>query len=353
MKKRSKKVVIAAGGTGGHMFPAQALAAALKEGVLFAGLGLHKNRYFDRKRFSYIDIGNAQRSFKEIFIATLKSFTCLRRERAALVVGFGSYHSLPLLIAALFLRVPYLIFEPNAYPGRVNRVFSRWAKFSAVQFAEAGYHLKGEVVEVTMPLFFSSLRKKSSSAKEARVAFGLAPQKRTLLAFGGSQGAQVINQLLATAFPKGENWQVLHITGDERATEAVKESYERRNIPACVKAFETEMQMAWTAADLAVCRAGATTVAEQIAHSVPAIYIPFPKAAEDHQVKNAEFVEKNVQGAIVLKEMGLTEQILRKTLQELLEGQRLEKMRESIDCFKKKRQKKSLAGLIHKFIQER
>ena len=133
--------------------------------------------------------------------------------------------------------------------------------------------------------------------QKARSEYGLFADRTTLLVFGGSQGAQFLNQSVPLALPS--TVQVLHLTGKEERVEETKKAYRERNLFAVVKSFESNMEQAYAAVNGAICRSGAGTVAELIRYGVPAVLIPFPYANE-HQRDNAEFLEKKVQGATML-----------------------------------------------------
>lgn len=345
-----KKIVIAAGGTGGHLFPAQALAQELLQqeiSVVFVGHGLETNRYFRREEFEYVDVASATPYTKNPFKALLeickgikKSLKIARSVKPDLVVGFGSFHSLPILVVALFFRVPILLFEANSIPGKVNRLFSRWAEISAVHFPEAAECLFGKKQEVAMPLWKGA----RLGQEKARAHFSLDPTKETLLIFGGSQGALAINALAKEAARHyGGEFQVLHFTGEKESIEEVKKWYRDLNICACVKQFENRMDLAWQAATLAVCRSGAGTVAELIEYEVPSILLPYPHAAEDHQRKNAEWME-NMGAAYHLKDV---ESFIPNFVKC---KERLSQMQEAIRSFKKTENKQSLSSLVSEVL---
>lgn len=369
---KNKKILIAAGGTGGHLFPAQALAKEIgankkKVELLFAGAGLATNRYFHREIFSFEEVlssspyrGRAGELLSALWLilkGVQKSLQILGRFKPDLVVGFGSFHSFPLLAAAVCKRVPILIFESNVIPGRVNRLFSRFSILSCAQFAEAQERLLGPTVAVSMP-FWEKEEKKACTKEEARVYFGLKPDLFTLLVFGGSQGAASINRVVsdfaAHLAKEGYKFQVVHIAGSKNE-ESVRSSYTSLDIPVCVKGFEEEMAFAWKAADLVICRSGAATLAELVIFEVPAILIPFPRASEDHQRKNAEFMEKRVQGAITLLESDLTKEELFKRIRPLLdpESKKLDAMRTSIKLFKQQeKEKKDLKSIVLELLEK-
>jgi UDP-N-acetylglucosamine--N-acetylmuramyl-(pentapeptide) pyrophosphoryl-undecaprenol N-acetylglucosamine transferase len=361
-----KKIVIAAGGTGGHLFPAQALAHELSQSgidILFMGAGLEKNRYFDREKFSYRDIPSAtvfRRNPLQLFPSLIQlsrgikqSYKLLSEENPDLIMGFGSFHSFPILCAARLQKKRIALFESNAYPGKVNRLFARTADYTAVVFSQAQHHLKGTSIEVAMPVRHMPA---DLSAEEAREYFGLAPRATTLLIFGGSQGAQAMNELFATSITKLKAhtppFQVIHITGNGQTVEPIQKAYASWNIRACVKSFETEMPRAYRAASFAVCRAGAATISELIAFEVPSILIPFPYAADDHQAKNAEFVQNTVKGGIHLPEKGLSPDTLAEKLLTFLDPGLIThtRMKESIVSYKSRHHKKHLCTLINEML---
>ena len=368
MQQNKNKILIAAGGTGGHLFPAQALAQELlkkQEGVelLFAGGGLSTNRCFQKDTFPFEEIfaatpyltkkGSFFRSLWTIVKGIRQSFAILSKFRPSLVVGFGSYHAFPLLVAAVFKKIPIMLFEPNSAPGKVNRLFSRKAVVSAVQFAQAADQLSGKIVEVNMPLWEKE-GVKGVSIEEARAYFSLDATKLTFLVFGGSQGAVSINQLFAEAISlfagQHKDFQVIHFTGKQSSAEEARRVYARLGIPACVKEFEDRMYLAWQAASLVICRSGAATLAEQAAFEVPGILIPYPYATDDHQMKNALFMENQVGGAVHLSEADSTPEKLCALMHDLLN--RLQPMRENMHAFKTLKQKQNLSNIIYNFLEK-
>ncbi|MGH2611888.1 MAG: UDP-N-acetylglucosamine--N-acetylmuramyl-(pentapeptide) pyrophosphoryl-undecaprenol N-acetylglucosamine transferase, partial [Rhabdochlamydiaceae bacterium] len=253
------------------------------------------------------------------------------------------------LLAACFKKIPIILFEPNAIPGKVNRFFSKWAMASAVQFAEAGKWLAGNIIEVKMPTGKRDLIEKEG----AREYFYLKPELFTFLVFGGSQGAESINRLFSEAACclKGDiSFQVIHVTGKTGSAEKLRRMYVQAGIPACVKAFEERMDLAWSAASVVICRAGAATVAEQITYEVPGILVPFPRAADDHQTKNAQFIEKKVKGGIICPESTLTVDKLSHLLSRMLDSGQREKMSLAILAFKQDQQRQELSSVIKKLI---
>lgn len=366
---KRKKVVIAAGGTGGHLFPAQALADELKKAdvdVVFMGAGLNENRYFDRGRHCYVDIPSAT-VFRRNPLVLVKSLLLLakgirqsvrrlREESPDLVVGFGSFHAFPILFAAHLQKAPIALFESNAFPGKVNRLFASFAAYTAVVFPKAREHLKGKAIEVAMPVRQAA---KHVSIEIARAHFGLDPLYPAVLIFGGSQGALAMNELVVKSIEilrdQHAEFQVIHITGRETLVEQYKQAYASLKIRACVKAFEAEMPTAYQAASCAVCRAGAATVSELIAFEVPSILIPFPYAADDHQAKNALFVQNEVKGGVCLLEKGLTKEVLALEIHRFLDPSqsKMIHMKKALGAYKLRQDKKELCQLICETLSQR
>lgn len=201
----------------------------------------------------------------------------LRAFKPDVVVGFGSYHSFPALAAATLLNIPLVLHEQNAVGGKVNRLFARRAKNIGLYFAGASAEFGGKGEKVKMPLRREMRR---VPREEAAAYYGLDPKKKTLLIFGGSQGALSLNQLAEAVLTHldPDEFQTLHFTG------AGKEGKLSRGV---TKPFETKMHYAWSLADVALCRAGALTLAEGLHFEVPMLLVPYPYASDRHQSKNA------------------------------------------------------------------
>ncbi|MBI5272444.1 MAG: UDP-N-acetylglucosamine--N-acetylmuramyl-(pentapeptide) pyrophosphoryl-undecaprenol N-acetylglucosamine transferase [Chlamydiia bacterium] len=291
------KILIAAGGTGGHLFPAQQLAKMLQEKakILFAGHKLEGSPFFAKEGISFQEImaHPLQRGFLgALWKGFWQAVRLLRQFSPDVVVGFGSYHTFPLLLAAALLRKKLVLFEANCVMGKVNRFLAPAAEKIAFQFPLPVK--KG----VAVPLLPWRLGAPSlCSRKDARKAYHLDLECLTVLVFGGSQGASFLNEVAPQALAQlGQKIQVIHCTGKEEAVTLVEDAYRRVGITACVKGFEKEMPVAYAAADFALCRSGAGTIAELIRFEVPALLIPYPFATEDHQRKNGEFLADRVGG---------------------------------------------------------
>lgn len=358
-----KKILIAAGGTGGHLFPAQALSdQLLKEHpdleLFFAGAKLSTNAYFDKEKFRFYDVssttpfrGSPFAALKAIWIllkGIRDSLRLLSKEKPALVVGFGSFHVFPILCAAVLKKIPIALFESNAIPGKVVRLFSKKAKWTGVYFSAAKDYLQGATRDVEIPTRTGT--HSCLSKQEARQFFGLDPDATTLLIFGGSQGAQGINNKILQMLPllKKENLQLIHLTGCDAMALLVAKRCKELGISCCAKKFEKRMDAAWNAADAVICRAGAMTLAELLLYEVPGILIPYPSASDQHQLKNALFIEKNVGGAVHLLESALTPELLETTLRDLLDS--LSSKANAIKNYKAQQKKQDLSRLISEML---
>jgi len=311
----------------------------------FAAAGLDLNPYFLRGQFAFTQVTEARRTVWSIAKGFVRSVQLLLEKKPDFVVGFGSFHSLPVLMAAFLLRIPFGLFESNAHAGRVNRFFSYFAEWTAVQFADAAIALHGQTPVVSLPLWEpGDLQFKSK--KEALAYFGLQGERKTVLVFGGSQGALFINQLMLGALTTSPI-QIIHFIGSKQDPIPFIAHYKALGTPACVKPFETQMRAAWLAADCAICRAGAVTLMESIAFEVPTILIPFPKAAEDHQTKNALFMEK-IGASVHLSQSLVTAACLQEKIKEFLQEEKLSARKEAIRVFKNERKKVPLSLLIKK-----
>lgn len=321
------KILIAAGGTGGHLFPAQQLVEKMcdrseKEyssgvDVMFAGYKLKDNPFLMKENLPYTEIAASAFSRKNLFsfiAASWRGFwqsvKLLRSFRPDVVVGFGSYHVFPVLLASMILRKKIVLFEANCILGRVNRFFAPFASAVALQFTERPLQ-KREVLVSHFPWGKAS---EPTPKEKARFFYGLDPHHPTVLVFGGSQGATFFNNTMPEALcylAAHMPIQVIHFTG--------KGEVKYPKLRSSVKAFETKMQWAYTAADVVVCRSGAATLGELIAYQKRALLIPFPNATDQHQLANAQFFVKQRKGALLLEQHEATPARIAEKLQILLQ----------------------------------
>jgi UDP-N-acetylglucosamine--N-acetylmuramyl-(pentapeptide) pyrophosphoryl-undecaprenol N-acetylglucosamine transferase len=306
------RAILAGGGTGGHVIPAIAIAQELQKRyqteVLFIGTarGL-ENRLVPAAGFplKLVKVGALNRvslttRLKTAFDLPRAIFAAagmLSQFQPDVVIGVGGYASGPAMLAAILKHIPTLAFEPNLVPGFANRVVARFVSAAAVHFEQTAEHFRNAVVTgvPVRPAFFSIPKKVYSR------------ESPTLLVFGGSQGARAINQAMIRALPelakRLPSLHVIHQTG-ERDYNEVQAAYSGIAISAEVHKFIDNMPAFFGRADLVLCRSGASTVAEIAAAGKPAIFVPFPRAADDHQRRNAEAME-DARAAVVLEETKL------------------------------------------------
>jgi UDP-N-acetylglucosamine--N-acetylmuramyl-(pentapeptide) pyrophosphoryl-undecaprenol N-acetylglucosamine transferase len=217
----------------------------------------------------------------------------LRELSPGLLLGMGSFAAVPACLAARIEGIPLVLHEGNAWMGRANRFLSRWAATAGLSLPLAeGCRVRCPTVHTGMPLREALVRAAATPAWPAAFAAGagLSRERQTLLVFGGSQGARFVNETVPQAVLRLDEvrgrLQVIHLTGTEEngPTEA---AYRQAGVPAHVRRADPDIQNAYLAADLVVCRAGASSLCELALFGKPAILIPLPTAAEDHQTANA------------------------------------------------------------------
>jgi UDP-N-acetylglucosamine--N-acetylmuramyl-(pentapeptide) pyrophosphoryl-undecaprenol N-acetylglucosamine transferase len=329
------RILLSGGGTGGHVIPAIAIARELKARynaeILFVGTARGmENKLVPQAGFGLmrVKVGALKnvglmtrlRTVFDLPRAVVDSRKIINVFNPDVVVGVGGYASGPAMAAAIMMHVPTLAFEPNYVPGFANRIIGHRVSAAAVHFEQTQkFFRNAQVVGVPVRAEFFKVPKLESN------------HPPTLLVFGGSQGARAINQAMAAAAPQVlrqiPSLRIIHQTG-EREYNDVQALYQRSRITAEVSAFIDDMPSAFARADLLLCRSGASTVAEATAAGKPAIFVPFPQAADDHQRRNAEAI---VQGgaAVLLPQAELTPERLTQVVTELFaDPQRLKEMAE-------------------------
>jgi UDP-N-acetylglucosamine--N-acetylmuramyl-(pentapeptide) pyrophosphoryl-undecaprenol N-acetylglucosamine transferase len=342
LNNSGKRLVIACGGTGGHLFPgiavAEAWTASGGEVLLLISekqidtLATEGYGHLRFERMPSIAMpGVFSLKMPGFLLAFLRSFrNCrklLRDFGADAVLGMGGFTSAAPLAAGKWMGLPTFIHESNAIPGKANRLNAKFSLAVLVGFEACAAHFgAGKRVEVVGTPLRPSVTKRPSK-EEGLAFFGLKPGKKTLMVMGGSQGARRVNELVAAALPEFEaaGIQVLHISGPGDY-DLVKPAYERNPGAGVLRSFCAEMQFALAAADLAICRSGASTLTELGYYGLPSVLIPYPFAAEDHQTRNAEIFSRP--GAAELwPQADLSEQIFSgKILSLIADDQKLEKM---------------------------
>lgn len=323
------RLVIAGGGTGGHLFPGIAVAEALLEidpssEVLFVGTAKGiETREVPKAgfRLELIEVGGLKRvgaaKMAKTLVALPRSLLASRRILkdfgADAVLGVGGYASGPVLLSAALMGLPTAICEQNSVPGFTNRVLSKLVRRVYLTFDKARAHFPASKVELVGNPVRAAFRRAAASAAPD-VEPGL------VFTFGGSQGARALNEALPDALrillDRGLEVRALHQAGKDDV-DTVRARYEERGVEADVRSFIDDMVGEYRRADVVVCRAGASSCTELTALGVPAVLVPFPFAADDHQTLNAR--ELSDEGAaVLLPQSELTPERLADELEALL-----------------------------------
>jgi UDP-N-acetylglucosamine--N-acetylmuramyl-(pentapeptide) pyrophosphoryl-undecaprenol N-acetylglucosamine transferase len=331
------RAILAGGGTGGHVIPALAIANELKKSYGAECLFIGTARGIENRL-----VPAAGYPLQLVRVGALKNVSLMTRVKTAfdlpralwdasrmlndfapdVVIGVGGYASGPAMLAAVVKHIPTLAFEPNVVPGFANRLVARFVSAAAVHFEEtAKYFRHGEVTGVPVRHAFFEIPVQTNKTR------GAAP---TLLVFGGSQGAHAINQAMVRCLRvlqrEAPGVHIIHQTGERDYNDALA-AYESlkgaTGAAATQLTFEVfkfidDMPAAFARADLLVCRSGASTVAEITAAGKPAIFVPFPRAADDHQRVNAEALARHG-AAVVVEESKLEGVWLAETIAALLQ----------------------------------
>jgi len=324
-----KKVLIACGGSGGHIFPGVALAEALLE--IERNCQIHivtSDRYIDTEIFKELDFSYSVlnynpflytinpikilRFFIKLTQGTFRSLCILKREKPDCVVGLGGYVSGPIVLAARLMRKSVIVHEQNVLPSLTNKLSSLFANKICVTFDETKKYFRNKYITITgNPIRHNFL--KETSPRFKRNAF-------TILTMGGSQGSSVLNRTFKDAIHLMDKnarsrLQILHIAG-KKESGIIRKIYKKLGIKAKVWAFLDKMGDAYSIADLIVSRAGATALAEITAFGKPSILIPYPEK-RIHQKENADFFSKSG-ASIVIEEKNLTPNYLKDNILSLM-----------------------------------
>ncbi len=300
-----RTILFAGGGTGGHLFPGIALAEEFRRRqpdteIVFAGTrrGLEA-RVIPELGYPLVFLEvhglvgvRGRRRLKALFNfpkAVIQALILLVRYRPSLVVGLGGYASAPVMLAAIVAGLPWVLQEQNAFPGLVNRILAPWADAVFIAFAKAKEHLRSrKVYDFGNPLRLQLQRPGSSEVSSEEMA---AEKRFNIMVVGGSQGAGILNRVVPLALSRlAERYsglKVVHQSGVHDFSEVVK-AYDSLSGRAEVAEFISDIESYYRDADLIICRAGALTLAELGALGKPAILVPFPYAAHDHQTFNAK-----------------------------------------------------------------
>jgi UDP-N-acetylglucosamine--N-acetylmuramyl-(pentapeptide) pyrophosphoryl-undecaprenol N-acetylglucosamine transferase len=324
-EKRTYRIMISGGGTGGHIYPAVSIAQSLKElsdvEILFVGAkGKMEMTKVPEAGFKIVGlwISGLQRNFSiqnllfpiKVVASIAKAFSLIRKFEPDAVVGVGGYASAPLLFAATRKGIPTLIQEQNSYAGLTNKLLAK--RVNKICVAHEGmekYFPKGKLVVTGNPVRKTILLDESKKS-EAYDFFGFKPEKKTLLVVGGSLGARTINECLLAGYEKlaASGYQVIWQTGGyyykEMQTRVGQPAENIRMID-----FLKEMNYAYAVADVVISRAGALAIAELMLTKKPSILIPSPNVAEDHQTINANALVSR-DAALMVKDSEAVEKAL-------------------------------------------
>ncbi|MBS1689410.1 MAG: undecaprenyldiphospho-muramoylpentapeptide beta-N-acetylglucosaminyltransferase [Bacteroidetes bacterium] len=335
------RVIIAGGGTGGHIFPAVAIGHALQRlqpgtQLLFVGAkGKMEMEKVPQEGFEIVglDIAGFNRSniFKNILlpIKLMRSLSdaknILKRFKPNAVVGVGGYASFPILKAAQQMNIPTLIQEQNSFAGKSNQILGKKAKAICVAYENMDKFFPHDKLVVTGNPVRKNISQMNISREEGQVWLGLNPDRKTILIVGGSLGAKSINESIDAHLEEiiAENVQLIWQTG--------KPYYQQANQRAVafsdkVKVYEfiKEMDYAYAAADIVISRAGALAIAELCIAAKPVVFVPYPYAAEDHQTSNAvALVERNA--ALMVKDNEVRQELVKK-LKHLLDDDAMQEI---------------------------
>ncbi len=345
MKK--KRVVIAGGGTGGHIYPALSIAQALEKidsntVVTFVGskYGLEskiipKTKYpihyiFIRRLNKNVSLLERLTTLLFLPFTFFQTLFLYIKLRPSVVLGVGGYVSAPFVFISTLLRCPTVVWEPNAYPGLANRWLAPYVDAALVVFEEAKKLLKAKSFEIVgVPIrkeiedLYESKSKINASKNETT---SKSQDKLNVLIFGGSQGARGINNVVVESLKDNEDWQnnfnFIHQVGKTdfqkidklyKSSEAKFDSYFE---------FIDDMHNKYNWADVVVCRSGASTIAELMAVGVPSLLVPFPLSSDNHQFKNA-LALKSANAALLIEQKDFNESSFQKALMELKEDKAL------------------------------
>jgi len=313
------KIVIAGGGTGGHLFPALAVAEVLQDRgdevmIFISEKEVDALATKDRTEFRYEKLPGIgmPRIFSPAIFGFLKRFNqslspcraLYRKFQPDAVLGMGGFTSTAPILAGRLRGLPTFLHESNAIPGKANRLNAKMVNTVFLGFQDCARFFPKVKCEVTGTPIRKTLTRRTPK-EEALAGFGLQPGRTTLLIMGGSQGAHGINEAIIKALPELGKLplQIIHLTG-AREEQLMLANYRREGIPAYVSGFCHQMENAYSAADFSIARSGAASVSELSHFGIPSLLIPYPEAADNHQALNAQIFERA--GAAVILDQSST-----------------------------------------------
>lgn len=361
------KIMISGGGTGGHIFPGIAIADSIKKikpdaKIIFVGTkGKIEERVVPKAGYEFkaiwisgfmrsLDIKNLLFPFK-LIVSLIQSFLLVKKFKPDVVVGTGGYVSGPVVFVASLLGIPTLIQEQNSYPGVTTRLLSSLVDEVHISFDATRKYLKrkdnvflsGNPVRSTLKIY---------QKEEALKFFDLETGKKTLFVFGGSAGARSINNAMLEIIDEivDKGIQVIWQTGALDFERVMEKCKDKKSVK--VFKFIDEIDYAYSACDLVICRAGATTIAEITYFGLPAIFVPYPFATANHQYENAKVLFEAGASEIIPDDKLKVE--LREKIFKLIDDeQRLNQMREKVKAFSNPNAGETIAKAILKLAERK
>jgi len=360
------RVIIAIGTTGGHIYPGMAVSEKISrdgnEVILLTRSGgiaenILKNYNY---KILYIMGEGLKRKFSPSavkFILKLaggfiQSFIIVLKHKPDVILGMGGHITFPVVLAGRIMGKPCIVHEQNVLPGLAVKMLSGIADAVAVSFEKTKGYLRTRNTVLTGNPIRESI--KNVSRKAAEAVLGLKGAGKTVLVFGGSQGALTINNAFTEALKFMEHLKdkirIIHITGPQHYM-SIKEKYDGTKYNALVLPFLKQMECAYACADLIISRAGATTVSEISAVAIPSILVPYPFATKDHQTENAKVLAE-AGGAIIVKDSELNGEMLADTVGSMIKDEKkLNEMKAGMSGFKEINGTELLVKLIYEKVE--
>ena len=357
---KRKNIIISGGGTGGHLYPALTVGRKIKERepslrIIFVGSSRNiEKKILEKQGVNFIPLRieglkrKGIKIIKSLFLlppAFIKSLIILFQLKPKMVLGVGGYSSGPIVLLASMIRIPTLILEQNVYPGFTNRLLISRVKRAAVSFESSLPYFKGKAIFTGNPVRedFYTLRPKPRS------------DKLSILIFGGSQGSHFLNKGVTASLPylkkEEPNINIFHQTG-KNDFEWVKESYKHNDFEeVIISPYFFDIDKYYEKADIVICRAGATTIAELIAAQKASILVPFAKAADNHQVLNAKELEKRHGAEILLEEEFTPQFFAKKILSFQQHKEKIDQMEKNLSSLRKNSAAEDIVGLCFETME--
>ena len=357
------RVIMAGGGTGGHLFPGLSLAKAMEKidpdaDVSFIGTSHGLDMEIVPRAGYFIDILSAGRgsplslshlsNMPRFILSIWQSIKLFKRYKPDVMVALGGFAAATPGIAAKLLGIPVVVLEQNSVPGRVNRLLSRWAKGIYLQFRcarERFINTKAKFYDLGSPM-----REQMCGLVQEKPVDGEA-----LLIIGGSQGAQKLNDIVLEAIKDIQlqtGCKIIHVAGAGNE-EGIRKAYKQLDVDAVVHGFFGKLSECYRESKLAISRSGAGSIAELAAAGLPSILVPLPTAMDNHQLLNAEWVAKK-NGAVVLEQSLLTPEILTRQVVRIWKDKKLrDSMAESVRLLARPESASEIAESIIQLVGEK